>query len=138
MKTAPDDPKSGTGGRCHRTDPPDDTNRRARTCARICPPNCLYLLNPCSPLAAWVEGIEDKPRAAAPVSVPNEENAKIAEKLVLVDARVRVKTLAERIKLSVGTIQTILHEHIHRVLRMFKALQKQVGVEGLRGFFGAL
>ncbi|XP_026332209.1 uncharacterized protein LOC113239419 [Hyposmocoma kahamanoa] len=59
------------------------------------------------------ESIEDDTHAGGPVSATSEENVKIVEKLVLEDARIRVKTLAEKTKLSVGTIHTILHEHLN-------------------------
>ncbi|XP_026321065.1 protein GVQW3-like [Hyposmocoma kahamanoa] len=87
------------------------------------------------------ESIEDDPRAGGPVSATSKENVKIVEKLVLEDARIRVKTLAEKTKLSVCTIHTILHEYLNfskisarRVPRMLTPLQKQVRVECSKGF----
>ncbi|KAJ8724154.1 hypothetical protein PYW07_008134 [Mythimna separata] len=76
------------------------------------------------------ESIEDDPRAGGSICAATEENVKLVEKLVLEDARVRVKTLAEMTKLSVGTIHTILHERLNLskvsarwVPRMLTALQ---------------
>ncbi|XP_047541817.1 uncharacterized protein LOC125074535 [Vanessa atalanta] len=88
------------------------------------------------------ESIGDDPRAVGPICVATEENVKLVEKLVLEDARVRVKTLAEMTKLSVGTIHTILHEHRNLstvsarwVPRMLTALQKQVRVDCCKEFW---
>ncbi|KAJ8728788.1 hypothetical protein PYW07_006484 [Mythimna separata] len=87
------------------------------------------------------ESIEDDPRAGGPICAATEENVKLVEKLVLEDARVRVKTLAKMTKLSVGTIHTILHERLNLskvsarwLPRMLSALQKQVRVDCCKDF----
>lgn len=87
------------------------------------------------------ESIEDDPRSGGPVNATSEENVKKVEKLVLEDARIRVKMLAEMTNLSVGTIHNILHDHLNLskvsarwVPRMLTALQKQVRVECAKEF----
>lgn len=87
------------------------------------------------------ESIEDDPRAGGPVSATTAENVKTVENLVLQDARIKVKMLAEMTKLSVGTIYTILHDHLNMskvsarwVPRMLTAPQKQVRVECCKEF----
>lgn len=87
------------------------------------------------------ESIEDDPRPGGPVSATSDENVKKVEKLVLEDARIKLQTLAEMTSLSVGTIHTIMHDHLNLskvsarwVPRMLTAPQKQVRVECCKEF----
>lgn len=87
------------------------------------------------------ESIEDDPRPGGPITAATEENVKIIEKLVLEDARVKIKMLAEITKLSVGTIHTILHDYLNLtkvsarwVPRLLTALQKQARVDTCKEF----
>lgn len=87
------------------------------------------------------ESIEDDPRSGGPVSGTTEENVKKVEKLVLEDARIKIKMLADMTHLSVGTIHAILHDHLNLskvsarwVPRMLTAPQKQVRVECCKEF----
>lgn len=87
------------------------------------------------------ESIEDDTRSGGPVSVSTEENVEKVEKLVLEDARIKIRMLAEMTNLSVGTIHAILHDHLNLskvsarwVPRMLTAPQKQVRVECCKDF----
>uniref|UniRef100_A0A8D2LVX9 Mos1 transposase HTH domain-containing protein n=1 Tax=Varanus komodoensis TaxID=61221 RepID=A0A8D2LVX9_VARKO len=59
------------------------------------------------------ESIEDDPRSGGPVTATTKENVKKIEKLVLEDAQIKIKMLAEMTNLSVGTICTIFHDHLN-------------------------
>ena len=81
------------------------------------------------------ESIEDDPRSGAPATACTGESIKEVEKLVLEDARIKVKMMAEITKLSIGTIHTILHDHLNLskvsarwVPRMLTAPQKKVRI----------
>ncbi|XP_055906779.1 protein GVQW3-like [Eupeodes corollae] len=81
------------------------------------------------------ESIEDDPRSGALASACTGESIKEVEKLVLEDARIKVKMMAEITKLSTGTIHTILHDHLNLskvsarwVPRMLTAPQKKVRI----------
>lgn len=81
------------------------------------------------------ESIEDDPRSGAPATACTGESIKEVEKLVLEDARIKVKMMAEITKLSTGTIHTILHDHLNLskvsarwVPRMLTAPQKKVRI----------
>lgn len=87
------------------------------------------------------ESIEDDPRSGGPVTASTDENVKKVEKIVLEDARMKVKMIAEMTNLSIGTIHTILHDCLNLskvsarwVPRMLTAPQKQVRVECCREF----
>ncbi|KAF7235648.1 hypothetical protein EYD10_17547, partial [Varanus komodoensis] len=87
------------------------------------------------------ESIEDDPRSGGPVIATTKENVKKIEKLVLKDARIKIKMLAEMTDLSVGTIFTIFHDHLNLskvcarwVPQMLMASQKQVRVKCCREF----
>lgn len=87
------------------------------------------------------EGIEDDPRTGGPNTAATEENVKIIAKLVLQDALVKIKMLAEITKLSIGTIHTILHDFLNLtkvsarwVRRKLTALQKQARVDTCKDF----
>lgn len=87
------------------------------------------------------ESIEDDSRSGGPISATTEENVKKIEKIVLDDARIKIKMLAAMTNLSVGTIHAILHDHLNLskvcarwVPRMLIAPQKQVRVECCKEF----
>lgn len=82
------------------------------------------------------ESIEDDPRSGGPISAATEENVKKVEKLVLEDARIKIKMLSAMTNLSIGTTHNILHDLLNLskvsarwVPRMLTAPQKQVRVE---------
>ncbi|KAF7246061.1 hypothetical protein EYD10_07867 [Varanus komodoensis] len=87
------------------------------------------------------ESIEDDPRSGGLVTATPKENVKKIEKLVLEDAQIKIKMLAEMTNLSIGTIFTIFHDHLNLskvcarwVQRMLMVPQKQVRVECCRDF----
>ncbi|KAF7236078.1 Protein GVQW3 [Varanus komodoensis] len=87
------------------------------------------------------ESTEDDPHSGRPVTATTKENVKKIEKLILEDARIKIKTLAEMTNLSVGTIFAIFHDHLNLskvcarwVPRMLMVPQKQVRVECCREF----
>ena len=81
------------------------------------------------------ESIEDDPRSGAPATACTGDSIKEVEKLVLEDAGIKVKMMAEITKLSIGTIHTILHDHLNiskvsarSVPRMLTAPQEKVRI----------
>jgi len=63
------------------------------------------------------DSVDDDPSSGRPLTGLTEENVKAVENLVMEDRRVSVRRIAAEVKLSVGSIETILHDH----LNMFKA-----------------
>ena len=57
--------------------------------------------------------IHDSPREGRPNFVVTEDSVCQVKTLVLKDRRVTVKQLGAVIKMSVGSIETILHDHLH-------------------------
>lgn len=87
------------------------------------------------------ESIEDDPRSGGPITASTDENVKKVEKIILEDARMKVKMIAEMTNLSIGTIHSILHDSLNLskvsarwVPRMLTAPQKKVRVECCKEF----
>ncbi|KAF7251792.1 hypothetical protein EYD10_02920 [Varanus komodoensis] len=87
------------------------------------------------------ESTEDNPHLGGLVTATTKENVKKIEKLVLEDAQIKIKMLAEMTNLSVDTIFTIFHDHLNLskicarwVPRMLMKPQKQVRVKCCREF----
>ena len=57
--------------------------------------------------------IHDSPREGRPNFVVNEDSVCQVKTLVLKDRRVTVKQLAAITKMSVGSIENVLHDHLH-------------------------
>ena len=57
--------------------------------------------------------IHDSPREGRPNFVVTDDNVCQVKTLVLEDRRVTVKQLAAITKMSVGSIETILHDYLH-------------------------
>jgi histone-lysine N-methyltransferase SETMAR len=58
------------------------------------------------------QSLEDDPRAGRPVEVTTHEMCEAVERVVLENRRVKVTEIAERINMSVGSVETIIHEHL--------------------------
>ena len=58
------------------------------------------------------EFLEDEYRSGRPSEVITDENVQAVEKLVLEDRRSTVASLAMTTGISVGSVATILHEHL--------------------------
>ena len=76
--------------------------------------------------------IHDSPRKGRPNFVVTEDSVCQVKTLVLEDRRVTVKQLAAITKMSVGSIETILHDHLQMskvsvrwVLRLLTPNQKE-------------
>jgi len=87
------------------------------------------------------ESIEDDPRPGRPVEATSSDIVEKIEKLVLEDARLKKRQLAEMVGVSPTTILNILHQHLGMskvsarwVPRMLTPLQKQQRVECSREF----
>lgn len=87
------------------------------------------------------DSIEDDPRPGRPVEATTAENVEKLEKIILEDARLKKKQLAEMIGVSASTILNILHDHLGMskvcarwVPRMLTPHQKQRRVECCREF----
>ena len=57
--------------------------------------------------------VMDVPREGRPSSVVTEKNVSTVEKLVKQDRRVIVKQLAIETRISVGSVEKILHDHLN-------------------------
>ena len=71
-------------------------------------------------------------RSGRPNSAGVPENTKILHKLVLADRKLKLREIAEELKISEGSVFNILHEHLSkrklcskRVLRLLTVNQKQ-------------
>lgn len=87
------------------------------------------------------DSIEDDPRPGRPIEVTTREIIRKVEKLILEDARLKKKQLAEMVAVSETTIFKILHEHLGMtkvsarwVPRMLTPPQKQQRVKCSREF----
>lgn len=87
------------------------------------------------------DSIEDDPRPGRPIEVATTEIVEKVEKIVVEDARLKKKQLAEIVGVSETTIFKILHDHLGMskvcarwVPRMLTPLQKQRRVECSRAF----
>ena len=73
-----------------------------------------------SALTHWVRKFQsgflsviDEPREGRPASVVTEKNVSTVEKLVNRDRRITVKQLASETRISVGSVEKILHDHLN-------------------------
>ncbi|GFS04114.1 histone-lysine N-methyltransferase SETMAR [Elysia marginata] len=55
----------------------------------------------------------DEHRGGRPPSVVTEKNVSTVEKLIMQDRRITVKQLAFETKISIGSVETILHDHLN-------------------------
>ncbi|GFS07493.1 transposase [Elysia marginata] len=55
----------------------------------------------------------DEHREGRPPSVVTEKNVSTVEKLIMQDRRITVKQLAFETKISIGSVETILHDHLN-------------------------
>nr|CAI5834232.1 unnamed protein product [Callosobruchus analis] len=88
------------------------------------------------------EFLEDDERPGRPVEVVTEDKVVFLEELVLSDRRLKLKEIAEMIKLSNATVRRILHDHLGMqrvsarwVPKHISAVQKQSRVECARLFW---
>ncbi|RUS68398.1 hypothetical protein EGW08_023840 [Elysia chlorotica] len=57
--------------------------------------------------------VMDEPREGRPTSVVTEKNVSTVEGLVKQDRRITVKQLASETRISVGSVEKILHDHLN-------------------------
>ena len=57
--------------------------------------------------------VMDEPREGRPTSVVTEKNVSTVEKLVKEDRRITVEQLASETRISVGSVEKILHDHLN-------------------------
>ncbi|GFR80728.1 transposase [Elysia marginata] len=57
--------------------------------------------------------VMDEHREGRPPSVLTEKNVSTVEKLIMQDRRITVKQLAFETKISIGSVETILHDHLN-------------------------
>lgn len=55
---------------------------------------------------------KDDPRSGRPTTTVTEQIIKKVEKIVLADRRVTVRFVAEELKISIGSVHSIIHEHM--------------------------
>ena len=79
---------------------------------------------------------DDAERSGRPNSVVIPENIKKANKMVLSDRKLKLRGVADTLKISEGSVFTILHEHLSmrrlcskRILRLFAVDQTQQRVD---------
>ena len=58
------------------------------------------------------ESIKDDPRPGRPSTAVNEINCAAVEAMVMEDRRISVRCIAAHLNLSVGSVETILHDHL--------------------------
>lgn len=85
------------------------------------------------------QSTEDDPRGGRPSTAVTEENMEAVEDSVMNDRRVSVRKIAAETQVSVGSVETILHEHLHMfkvsarwIPRLLTPEQKQVRKETSR------
>ena len=99
------------------SDWPADSSRKVRLAGM---PATAGSLPPMETVKYWVRkfksgfrSIHDSPREGRPNFVVPKDSVCQVKTLVLEDGRVTVKQLAAITKMSVGSIETILHDHLH-------------------------
>jgi histone-lysine N-methyltransferase SETMAR len=87
------------------------------------------------------ESIEDDPHPGRPQTVVTEENVKKVENLILQDRRIRVRQIADELKISTERIHEIIHNYLHMskvcarwVPKMLTPFDKQRRVQCSRQF----
>ena len=82
------------------------------------------------------ESVEDDERSGRPTTAVNEDKVKAVEDFIMKDRRVSVRHIAAAMDLSVGSVETIIHERLHMskvsarwVPRMLTPEQRQVRKE---------
>lgn len=58
------------------------------------------------------QSLDDDPRAGRPVDVTTDEMCQAVERIVLENRRVKITDIAERIDISVGSVEKIIHENL--------------------------
>ena len=59
------------------------------------------------------ESVEDDERSGRPKTAVNEDKVKAVEDFIMRDRRVSVRHIAATMNLSVGSVETIIHERLH-------------------------
>lgn len=59
------------------------------------------------------KSLQDEARSGRPSDITTQENIEQIEKLVMSDRRLKVVEIAAECKLSIGTVERILHDHLH-------------------------
>ena len=87
--------------------------------------------------------VMDQPREGRPTSVVTEKNVSTVEKLVKQDRRITVKQLASETRISVDSVEKILHDHLNLnkvsarwVPRLLTAIRRKRGLIVANIFFG--
>ena len=58
------------------------------------------------------ETVEDDPQSGRPSAAVTEESVDLTESFVMEDRRISVRRIAAEVHLSVGSVDTILHNHL--------------------------
>ena len=57
--------------------------------------------------------VEDDPRSGRPSDAVNPTSIAAVEKIILQNRRVKVSEIAKELEISVGSVENIIHEHLH-------------------------
>ncbi len=66
----------------------------------------------CASFRKGREKVENEPHQRRPRTSVNDQNAKAVEKIILEDRRVNIRDIAEELDISVGSVETIIHERL--------------------------
>lgn len=110
----------------------DQVNKDLRETLGVNAPPYSTVARWCAEFKRGRSSTNDDPRPGRPTTVVTEQMIKKIENIVLSDRRVTVRFIAEEVKISIGSVQNILHDHLGMkkvsarwVPRMLTDAQKQ-------------
>lgn len=59
------------------------------------------------------KSVETAPKPGCPSSAINEASVRQVEAAILEDRRITIRQIAQEVKISTGSVETIIHNHLH-------------------------
>ena len=85
------------------------------------------------------KSVETAPRPGRPPSAIDEASVRQVETAILEDRRITIRQIAQEVKISIGSVETIIHEHLHMqkvsarwIPRLLTPFQKQLTCRQIR------